>query len=230
MHILSTSVALDMAKVHTYLQHESLYRGDDAVKKRAAAEILLCGGGALGSWLADLLARQGYWGLTVLDMDKVEDSNFGTQMFGKADTGRSKAAQISANIFRRIGVKVWARHKKVTESNVTSIVKGYNLVVDLFDNTASRRLLHQACLDKKAPCLHAGTAAMGFFEVRWNEDYIVPRTTGDLEDAPCEYPMAANLVMMCVAATAESVNRFIDNGEKLNSEFWLKPMSLETMV
>jgi len=216
-----------MAKVHTYLQHESLYRGEGVLKKRASAKILLCGGGALGSWLTDLLARQGYWALTVLDMDKVEDANFGTQMFGRADVGRSKAAQIAANIFRRIGVKVEALTKKVTSSNVTSLVKGYDLVVDLFDNGDSRRLLHEACKDKNIACVHGGTAAMGFFEVRWNEDYIVPRTTGDLEDAPCDYPMAANLVMMCVAAVAESINRYIDSDEKLNTEFWLKSMSLD---
>jgi len=216
-------------KVHTHLKHESLYRGDDAVKKRAAAKILLCGGGALGSWLSDLLARQGYWALTVLDIDKVEDANFGTQMFGRADTGRAKASQIAANIFRRIGVKVGFLNKKITDSNVASIVRGHDLVVDLFDNGDSRKLLHRACLDKKIPCLHAGTAAMGFFEVRWNENYVVPRAQAKPEDAPCDYPMAANLVMMCVAVAAESINRFIDNGEKLNSEFWLKSMILETV-
>lgn len=217
-----------MAKVYTYLQHETQYRGNDAMWQRASAKILLCGGGALGSWLSDLLARQGYWRLTVLDADKVEDANFGTQMFGSADAGRSKASQIAANIFRRIGVKVEPVTKRITSDNVTGHVKSYDLVVDLFDNATSRGLLHQACLDKDIACLHAGTAAMGFFEIRWNEDYVVPRTKVVPEDAPCDYPMAANLVMMCVAATAEAINRYVDSGLKPNMEFWLNSMSLDT--
>lgn len=218
-----------MAKVHDYLQHESLYRGNEAISKRVNAKILLCGGGAIGSWLADLLARQGYWALNVLDMDKVEDVNFGTQMFGKSDVGRAKASQIAANIFRRIGVRVGWIGKKLTDRNIRVVIKGNDLVVDLFDNSSSRGLLHQTCLDMNIPCLHAGTASMGFFEVRWNEDYIVPRTQVVPEDTPCDYPMAANLVMMCVAVAAESINRYIDSGEKLNAEFWLKSMSLETV-
>lgn len=220
-----------MAKVHTYLQHESLYRGKTVVQERRVARIVICGVGALGSWLIDLLARQGYWGLTALDMDKVGDENFGTQNYGKMDVGRFKAPQVAANVFRRVSVPVKAVTKKLTVDNASVLLRDHALVVDLFDNRPSRMAVQKICSDHGWPCVHAGLAAMGFFQVRWNEDYVVPSARNeDASDAPCEYPLAANLVMMCVAATAEIINRYIDDGQKLNIEFWLNSMSLDCEV
>ncbi len=215
-----------MTKVDTYLLHESLYRSDGVVAKRKQAKILLCGGGALGSWLSDLLARQGYWAQTVLDRDKVEDGNFGTQNFGKADVGRPKATQIRVNTFRRYGVIVKDVVKSLTQDNAKSLVKGFDLVIDLFDNGESREMVRSACEAGEIPCVHSGLAAMGYFQVQWNERYISPPTVDG--EAPCDYPLAANLVLMCVAATAEVINRFFESGEKRNVEFWLNSMSLET--
>ena len=219
-----------MAKVHSYLQHELMYRGDDVLAKRCDAKILLCGAGALGSWLADLLARQGYRNLVLLDMGFVGDENFGTQNYGSSDVGRSKAFQTTQNVYRRVGVSIQAIKRKLHADNAHSLVRKYALVVDLFDNAESRGWVRQACLDENVACLHAGLAAMGFFEVRWNEGYIVPSPRKDDDaDPPCEYPLAANLVTMCVGATAEAINRFIDSGSKINVEFWLNSMSLEIM-
>jgi molybdopterin/thiamine biosynthesis adenylyltransferase len=217
-----------MAKVHNYLQHESLFRGEGVLQQRRDAKILLCGAGALGSWLTDLLARQGYWGLTLLDKEKVDDENFGTQNYGRPDAGRFKATQAACNIYRRIGVPINNVAKKLTADNASGLIAGHSLVVDLFDNSPSRAAVHEVCLKKNVDCVHAGLAAMGFFQVRWNEEYIVPAPRNEDADTPCEYPLAANLVTMCVAATAEVINRYIDDGQKLNVEFWLKAMSLET--
>lgn len=216
-----------MAKVDTYLQHESLYRPDGVVARRRDAKVLLCGGGALGSWLCDLLARQGYWTQTVLDRDKVEDANFGTQNFGKADVGRAKAVQIRANAYRRYGVVVTDIVKSMTKDNAASIVKGHDLVVDLFDNGESRECVRAACEALKIPCVHAGLATIGYAEIRWNERYEAPPTVDD-ENAPCDYPLAANLVLSCVALTAEVINRFFEDGTKRDVEFWLNSMSLTT--
>ncbi|MHA2279468.1 MAG: ThiF family adenylyltransferase [Promethearchaeota archaeon] len=220
-----------MARVHSYLQHESLYRGVKIVQKRHDARIMICGVGALGSWLIDLLARQGYWNLTALDMGKVGDENFGTQNYGKMDVGRFKAKQIAANVFRRISVPISVITKKLCTNNAAVLLKNQTLVVDLFDNRPGRMAVQQICSHHRWPCVHAGLAAMGFFQVHWNEGYVVPSARNeDASDAPCEYPLAANLVIMCVAATAEVINRYIDDNQKLNVEFWLNSLSLDCEV
>ena len=133
---------------------------------------------------------------------------------------------VAINIHRRLGVEIGQISKRVTSDNVKRIIAPFDLVIDLFDNGESRELLRAACEASGIPCLHAGLAAMGFFEIKWNEDYKSPPPVEADGEAPCEYPMASNLVMMCVATTAEIVNRFIDSGEKWNAEFWLKSGSL----
>lgn len=213
--------------MNSHLQHEELFRGN--IRNRYSCKMLICGCGALGSWLVDLLSRQGYEKLSVLDRDKVEDTNFGTQNFGKADTGRLKAQQLAANVYRRIGVVVEPISKELNESNANSLLRNYDLVVDLFDNGESRELIRNVCQRNQIECVHAGLAAMGYFEVRWNNTYIAP-TMKLQEDAPCEYPMASNLVIMCVSTVAEVINRFVDNHQKMNSTFWLNSMSLEIEI
>lgn len=210
-----------------HLTHEMLYRSSEVLEIRSQAKILLCGMGALGSWLADLLARQGYLSLSGVDFDKVERGNFGTQDFGKADIGRSKVSQVQRNIFRRIGVPIVPIHKKLTEANV-KLVTGFDLVVDLFDNPESRELLFLACFTHQIPCLHAGMASMGYFEVKWNEIYLPPKKSPE-GDAPCDYPLASNLVALCVGITAELINRFIDRSVQRSVEFWLDSLSLEVI-
>lgn len=210
--------------MYEHLIHESLYRDSD-LEKRSKAKVLLCGMGALGSWLVDLLARQGYATLSGVDFDKVERANFGTQNFGKPDIGRLKVSQVQANVFRRIGVVMTPINKRLVANNV-KLVAGFDLVVDLFDNPESRKLLFDACNEHQVPCLHAGMASMGYFEVKWNEAYTPPTKTPE-GDAPCDYPLASNLVAMCVGVTAEVINRFIDTSEKQNIEFWLNSLSLE---
>lgn len=209
-----------------FLAHESAYRGKQAVERRNKVKITLMGAGALGSFLADLLARQGYNALTIVDMEKVDPENYGTQNYGRTDAGRSKAQQTAQNIFRRIGVRVEPVHKKVTEHTVRPLVKGEDIIVDLFDNAESRELLRKTCAEMNVACVHAGMGTMGYFEVIWNERYKVAFGHEEDPNAPCDYPLSSNLVMLCVGATAEVINTFVDDGRKVDVDFWLSKMAM----
>ncbi|KKM99270.1 hypothetical protein LCGC14_1149640 [marine sediment metagenome] len=212
-----------------YLTHEKAYRKGRLLENRDQKDILILGAGALGSWLVDLLARQGYNNLSVLDFDKVEAHNFGTQNYGRPDIGRSKAQQLSQNVMRRIGVKVNPIHKKLNKSNVQSLLKGRDLVIDVFDNYESRKIVKDFC-ENSIVCIHSGMSQVGFFQIAWNEGYRVAGATApqnpDIE-APCDYPLASNLVMVCAGIVAETINIYIDGGKKRNSEFWLGKMIIE---
>ena len=70
------------------LLHEELYRGGAGVlAKLRDLQLVLCGAGAVGSNLADNLARQGFTALTAIDHDRVEGHNVGTQLYGEAEVG-----------------------------------------------------------------------------------------------------------------------------------------------
>ncbi len=211
--------------VSDHLAHESEFRGQDSVDRRGNKVILLAGVGALGSWLVDLLVRQGYTSLTVLDRDSVEGANFGTQNYGNEDIGRKKATAIATRIFRRLKINVAAIDKELRSSNAKKILGGFGLVIDLFDNVESRMLLKEFCEAQKIPCLHVGMSGDGFSEIEWNENYRAhpPAEVVDQEE-PCDYPLASNLVHITVGLAAEVINKFIDGGVKESVHFTLKDM------
>ena len=70
--------------------HERLYRGADLLARLEATSVTLCGAGALGSLLADNLSRQGIRRWKVIDRDRVEEHNAGTQLYGQSDVGARK--------------------------------------------------------------------------------------------------------------------------------------------
>jgi molybdopterin-synthase adenylyltransferase len=155
--------------------HESAYRGADALEKLASIPIAICGAGALGSQLADNLVRQGVRRLTVIDHDRIEPHNVGTQLYGQSDVGGLKAEVLRAHLFRAAGVEITAHAKLLDERTVKKFLRGAALVVDAFDNSASRRLVTEHCREQGLECLHLGMNA-DYGEVRWNKSTVCPRT------------------------------------------------------
>jgi hypothetical protein len=161
----------------------------------------------------------------VVDFDRVQAENFGTQDFGQRDVGRKKAPQVVNNLYVRLGVKLTAIDRKVTASTVDRMIRGAGLVVDCFDNHESRQLLQDACRKADIPCLHLGMSGDGFAEIEWNERYHshpTPNQPAEDEENPCEYPLAANLVHLTVGLAAEVINKFVDDGVKQSVQFTLK--------
>src|SRR5262249_10266738 len=146
--------------------HEQLYRGPDALARLSALRLTLCGAGALGSHLADNLARQGVAALKVIDRDRVEEHNVSTQLYGESDVGAWKGDVLRSRGFRAVGVEVEAVNKELTEKNARALLKGAGLVMDTFDNSASRRLVQEQCRALQVPCLHVGLFA-DYAEVVW---------------------------------------------------------------
>lgn len=205
--------------------HEQIYRGAEALARLAALRVTLCGAGALGSHLADNLVRQGFGPLTVIDRDRVEEHNVSTQLYGESEVGAWKVEVLRGRLFRAAGVEVDAVAKELTERNARGLLKGAGVVVDTFDNAASRRLVQDVCRALGLPCLHAGLAA-DYGEVVWDEVYRVPN---DVPGDVCDYPLARNLVLLTVALASESLVRFALTGERANwsatlGDFAVRPL------
>src|ERR671917_683535 len=127
------------------LLHEALYRGADRMNKLRDVRVVLCGAGALGSHLADNLARQGFARLRVIDHDRVEAHNVGTQLYGESEVGVWKVEALRNRLFRGAGVEIDAVRKELTAQNAAGLLKGAGLVVDTFDNSAARLLVQDQC-------------------------------------------------------------------------------------
>jgi molybdopterin/thiamine biosynthesis adenylyltransferase len=207
------------------LHHERLYRGAEALAKLAAARVTLCGAGALGSHLADGLARQGLGALRVIDRDRVEEHNVGGQLYGAADVGAWKVEVLRNRLFRDAGVEIDAVRKELTARTAPALLKGAGLVVDTFDNAASRRLVQEQCRSLALPCLHVGLFA-DYAEVIWDEGYRVPADgPGDV----CDYPLARNLILLAVAVAAETLVRFVLDAERLNWSATLRDFAVRPL-
>ena len=203
--------------------HERLYRGAEAMARLGAVKIALCGAGALGSLLADNLVRQGVRQLTVIDDDRVEAHNAGTQLYGQSDVGAFKAEVLRAHCFRAAGVEIQPVVKRLDERTAAKFLRGADLVVDTFDNSASRRLVTEHCRTAGVAGLHLGLNA-DYGEVHWNEHYRVP-ADAELGNA-CEYPLARNLTLLVVATGSEAVLRYVLEGRKENFSVTLKDLRI----
>jgi hypothetical protein len=208
------------------LLHEELYRGADKLAKLRDVQVVLCGAGALGSNLADNLARQGFAKLRVIDHDRVEDHNVGTQLYGESEVGVWKVEALRNRLFRACGVEIEPVRKELDAGSARALLKGADVVIDTFDNSASRQLVQQHVREAKLPaCLHVGLFE-DYCEIVWDEAYRVPR---DVAGDVCEYPLARNLVLLAVAVASETLVGYVLEGAKRNWCATLRDMVISRM-
>jgi molybdopterin/thiamine biosynthesis adenylyltransferase len=190
------------------LHHEQLSRGSGEVDRLANVRLTICGAGALGSHLADTLARQGFQRLRVIDHDRIEEHNVSTQLYGESDVGGSKVEVLRSLLFRSVGIEIDVVRKELDARNVRKLLKDSDVVLDAFDNSASRQIVQDHCRAAGTACLHIGLFA-DYGEVIWDEHYRVPSdAAGDV----CDYPLARNLVLLTVSVAAETLVRAILEG------------------
>ena len=206
--------------------HEFLHRSDEAMQRMRDLAIAVCGAGALGANIVENLARQGFAHIRSIDFDRIEERNLSTQPYYASDIGAFKAKILANSVYRALGVRVDARAEELTAASTAKLLGGVALVVDAFDNSASRQVVKDYCDNTGAACLHVGLASE-YSEIIWNEIYRVPSDAG--EDN-CDYPLARNLVMMTVAVASEVIARFAATGERQSftvtlGDFAVRPYS-----
>jgi len=206
----------------TKLHHEVIYRGKETISRLGEARLVVCGAGSLGSNLVTQICRQGFKKICVVDRDRVEESNLGTQVYSLDDIGALKAEVLRNLIYREVGEEIKAISKELNDKTAAKFLSDCDLVVDAFDNSISRRLVTDFCKSKGVPCLHIGVNG-DYGELRWNDRYIVPSDAGD---DVCDYPLARNLVLLVTAIAAEALIRFILDGSMENYSVTLRDLSV----
>jgi molybdopterin-synthase adenylyltransferase len=205
--------------------HEAIYRGKELIARLASQQLTICGAGALGSHLADNLVRQGFQQLRVIDRDRVEEHNVGTQLYGEADVGAWKVEVLRQRLFRATGIEIEAVRKELSDRTARSLLEESGLVVDTFDNSTSRKLVQDHCRLLQASCLHVGLYA-DYGEVIWDERYRVPQ---DVAGDVCDYPLARNLVLLVVAVASEAIVRFVLEGARHDLSITLRDFAITGM-
>ncbi len=134
--------------------------GPNGQRRLAAGAVLVCGCGALGSTLANLLARAGVGRLRVVDPDRVEIHNLHRQvLFDEQDAAekRPKAAAAARHLARiNSAVRIEPIVDRLTPGNVERLIEGIDVVVDGTDNFPTRFLLNDAAVKHGVPWIYGG--------------------------------------------------------------------------
>lgn len=216
------------SKIKKMNEHEINYRSKKAFDKMRDTKMVVCGAGALGSNLISSLARQGFDKLSVIDMDRVEQKNVATQIYSLKDVGQKKVNALRGIIYQNNKKIIDIIDKELNKNNFLKLLDNYDLIIDVFDNWPSRRLVSDAGFSLKIPVIHAGMSDNGFSEIKWNDNYKIPENDHEQEDI-CDYPLAANLVYLTVAVLAEIITQFIIHSEMNNREITLRDINIHTL-
>ncbi len=102
----------------------------------------IAGAGGLGSNCAVSLARCGVGTLVIADFDMVEPANLTRQYYFADQAGMLKADALKKNIARiNPAIKVIAHNIKLDESNIPTVFKSCDVVVEAFDSNEMKEML-----------------------------------------------------------------------------------------
>ncbi|MBL8954639.1 MAG: ThiF family adenylyltransferase [Myxococcaceae bacterium] len=186
--------------------------------------IIFCGVGALGSTAA-VLCRNLEPTLVFVDFDRVESKNLLAQAFVKLSVGKNKAEALKAQLLNFHGTKCEAFGVRLGAENVEQLCGAADLIVDCFDNLASRTVLSTFARAKNKALVHAAISGDGTFGiVRWDE-----RFKPDAEDqegqATCEGGEHLPLIGQLGAALARVIQDFVKGGERRDVMVGLKAVT-----
>ncbi len=140
--------------------------GIEGQKKLKASKVLMVGCGALGTVLANLLARAGVGQMTIVDRDFIEISNLQRQvLFDHDDIDQNLPKSIAAkNKIAKINpdVSVEAVVADVNHTNIEQLAAGKDLLLDGTDNFETRFLINDVSIKHNVPWIYgACISAMG---------------------------------------------------------------------
>lgn len=118
--------------------------GPEALGRLASARVIIFGVGGVGSWTAETLVRTGVTNLTIVDADRVAESNINRQLPALAST----VGQVKVDVLRRHlldinpAADITALHALYSADTAGSFeLAGYDYVVDAIDSLADKALL-----------------------------------------------------------------------------------------
>lgn len=134
--------------------------GDEGQQRICQSRVLICGCGALGTVLADTLARAGVGLLRIVDRDFVDLSNLQRQvLFDETDVAAQLPKSIvAADRLRRVNstIQIEPHVADLDAGNIGEFAAGIDLILDGTDNFETRFLINDASLGLGIPWVYAG--------------------------------------------------------------------------
>ena len=126
--------------------------GKENIKELKNRNVLICGVGGVGGFVAEALARSGIGKLTLVDYDAIESSNLNRQIVSnKNNIGESKVKEIKKRIEEISDCRVLIEEKFIDDEY--EVDDCYDYVVDCIDTLTSKFHLVKECHKKNIPII-----------------------------------------------------------------------------
>ena len=135
--------------------------GEPGQKKLLESRVTLCGVGALGTVLANVLVRGGVGHVRIVDRDFIETSNLQRQvLFDESDVAENlPKAEAAARKLRAINssVKIEPIVANIDRTNILELSQDSDLVLDGTDNFEVRYLINDVAVKLNKPWVYGGS-------------------------------------------------------------------------
>lgn len=121
------------------------------------AHVVIIGLGGLGSPAAMYLAAAGVGCLTLVDFDRVDDSNLQRQIIHNTNSiGDSKVDSAKATLLAiNPDTTIQCIDQRLALDELSQLINGVNCVIDATDNFATRFIINRACVSQQTPLVSA---------------------------------------------------------------------------
>ena len=150
--------------------------GVSGQKKIKRAKVLIIGMGGLGCPLLTYLASSGVNNIGIVDHDKIELGNLNRQiLFNTSDLGKYKVNQAKIKIKKIYNqIKIKTLKIKITNKNIKSILKEYDIICDGTDNFNTRLLINDYCKKNKKILISAAISKFDGHLFKFNFKKKIP--------------------------------------------------------
>ena len=136
--------------------------GDEAMARLAAAHVVVLGIGGVGTFAAEALVRAGVGRVTLVDGERIEETNANRQLHALDGTfGRLKAEEMADRLRRAVpGARVDALPLRYSAETAEELVPpGVSFVVDAMDTVVAKLHVIERCLELGIPIVTSVGAA-----------------------------------------------------------------------
>ena len=136
--------------------------GEDAMARLAAAHVVVLGIGGVGTFAAEALVRAGVGRVTLVDGERIEETNANRQLHAvEGAFGRLKAEEMADRLRGAVpGARVDALPLRYSAETADALVPpGVSFVLDAMDTVVAKLHLIQRCLDLEIPIVTSLGAA-----------------------------------------------------------------------
>ena len=128
-------------EIPSWQERTQLLTGVESLMKLAAANVLVCGLGGVGSYATEQLARAGIGSMTIVDGDKVHETNRNRQLIALCSTEGLVKAEVTANRLLDINpdIKLTVIPEYIKDQRMIDILEqGYDYVIDAIDTLSPK--------------------------------------------------------------------------------------------